>query len=127
MGAIFYTITTLFIRLSIGFYLLRICLIKVHFRIIKITMAIMTVFTIVYFVFTIVQCSPLSYFWTRFTGGTGSCFDATTVQNATIGYSAFSAATDLIFGILLIFLIWNLKMNRKAKIVVGGLLALGIL
>jgi hypothetical protein len=47
MGAIFYTITTLFIRLSIGFYLLRICLIKVHLWIIKITMAIMTVFTIV--------------------------------------------------------------------------------
>jgi hypothetical protein len=34
---------------------------------------------------------------------------------------------DLIFGILPIFVIWDLKMNKKAKMIVGGLLMLGIL
>jgi hypothetical protein len=98
-----------------------------HLWIIKITMAIMTLLTLVYFIFIIVQCTPVSYFWLQFSGQVGKCFPATTVQNITISYAVFAAVTDLIFGILPIFVIWNLKMNRKAKMVVGGLLALGIM
>jgi hypothetical protein len=126
VGEIFYTLTTILIRLSIGFYLLRICILKLHLWIIKITMTIITLLTVIYFVFVIVQCNPVSYFWLQFSGNIGKCFPATTVQNITISYAVFAAVTDIIFGILPIFVIWNLKMNRKAKMVVGALLALGI-
>lgn len=47
--------------------------------------------------------------------------------NVTIAYSVFAVVADLIFGILPIFVIWDLKMNKKAKMIVGGLLMLGIL
>ena len=90
-------------------------------------MCIITLLTIAYFVFVIVQCNPVSYFWLQFSGEVGKCFPATIVQNITISYSVFAAATDIIFGVLPIFVIWNLKMNRKAKMVVGVLLALGIM
>jgi hypothetical protein len=49
------------------------------------------------------------------------------VANVTIAYSVFAVIADLIFGILPIFVIWDLKMNKKAKMIVGGLLMLGIL
>ena len=127
MCEIFYTITAICIRLSIGFYLLRICTSKLHQWIIKSTMAIISLLTAIYFVFVIVQCHPVSYFWLQFSGLKGSCFPAIIVQKITIAYSALAAATDIIFGVLPIFVIWNLKMNRKAKMVVGCLLGLGIM
>jgi hypothetical protein len=67
------------------------------------------------------------YFWLQFSGEVGKCFPATVVQNITISYAVFAAVTDITFSILPIFVIWNLKMNRKAKVVVGALLALGIM
>jgi Fungal rhodopsin domain len=127
MGEIFYTITTLLIRLSIGFYLLRICILKLHLWIIKITMSVITLLSVLYFVFVTAQYNPVNYFWLQFSGGKGKCFSALTVQNITISYAVFAAITDIVFGVLPIFVIWNLKMNRRAKMVVGGLLALGIM
>lgn len=49
------------------------------------------------------------------------------MEKVTIAYSVFAVVADLIFGILPVFVIWNLKMNKKAKMIVGGLLMLGIL
>jgi hypothetical protein len=89
-------------------------------------MCIISLLTVAYFIFVIVQCNPVNYFWLQFSGEVGKCFPATTVQNITISYAVFAAVTDIIFGVLPIFVIWNLKMNRKAKMVVGALLALGI-
>ncbi|KAE9370842.1 hypothetical protein N431DRAFT_510234 [Stipitochalara longipes BDJ] len=90
-------------------------------------MCILTLLTLMYFIVVIVQCNPVSYFWLQFSGQVGNCFPDTTVQNITISYAVFAAVTDVIFGVLPIFVIWNLKMNKKAKMVVGALLALGIM
>jgi hypothetical protein len=127
VGELFYAITTILIRLSIGFYLLRICLFKVHTWIIRITMFIITLLTVMYFIFCIAQCSPVNFFWLQFDGEPGRCLPPAIVQNVSISYAVFAAVTDIIFGILPITVIWNLKMNRKAKMVVGCLLALGIM
>ncbi|KUJ14564.1 uncharacterized protein LY89DRAFT_590129, partial [Mollisia scopiformis] len=121
-----YTLTTILIRLSIGFFLLRTCNSRLHIWTIKIAMVIMTLLTITYFWFIFFQCHPVSYFWLQFSGGEGTCFSGQAVEDATIIFSVFAVATDLIFGVLPIFLIWNLQMNPKAKAVVGGLLTLGI-
>jgi hypothetical protein len=90
-------------------------------------MMTMSVLTIVYFVFITVQCHPISYFWLQFSGGKGKCFSAQVVEDLTIVFSTAAAVTDLLFGFLPIFVIWNLQMNPKAKTTVGGLLTLGIL
>lgn len=90
-------------------------------------MITMSIVTAMYSVFILVQCHPVSYFWLQFSGGEGTCFSGQTVEDATIVFSVFAAATDIIFGVLPIFVIWNLQMNRKAKMIVGGLLTLGIM
>ncbi|PVH78534.1 hypothetical protein DL98DRAFT_590278 [Cadophora sp. DSE1049] len=122
-----YVVTSLLIRLSIGFFLLRICNLKAHVWTIRATMATMIFVSIMYFGFMVFQCKPISYFWHRFTDGTGKCFSPKLIADLTIVFSVFVAATDLTFGILPIFVIWDLKMNRKTKCIVGGLLTLGIL
>jgi hypothetical protein len=90
-------------------------------------MGVIALLTAIYFFFAIFQCHPVSYFWLQFSGVKGACLPAQLVANVTVAYSAFAVIADLIFGILPIFVIWDLKMNKKAKMIVGGLLMLGIL
>lgn len=90
-------------------------------------MFIITLLTVMYFFFCTFQCTPVSYFWRQFEGEKGKCLPRLLVQNVSISYAVFAAVTDIIFGILPITVIWNLNMNRKAKMVVGCLLALGIM
>ncbi|KAG4422789.1 hypothetical protein IFR04_004137 [Cadophora malorum] len=122
-----YVVTSLLIRLSIGFFLLRIVSLKAHVWTIRTTLATMIFVSIMYFGFMVFQCKPISYFWHRFTDGTGKCFSPKLIADLTIVFSVFVATTDLTFGILPLFVIWDLKMNRKTKCIVGGLLTLGIL
>jgi len=90
-------------------------------------MGTIALLTTMYFFFAIFQCHPVSYFWLQFSGVEGACLPVQLIVNVTIVYSVFAAIADLIFGILPIFVIWDLKMNKKAKMIVGGLLMLGIL
>ncbi len=89
-------------------------------------MAFISIVTILYFAFIMSQCRPLSYFWTDYSGTHGKCYDLILTEDITIIYSVCAAATDLTLGILPLFVIYSLRINRKAKIVVGFLLCLGI-
>ncbi|KAL5324807.1 hypothetical protein ACEPPN_005925 [Leptodophora sp. 'Broadleaf-Isolate-01'] len=89
-------------------------------------MATVIITSVMYFVFMVFQCKPISYFWHRFSNGEGFCFPVKLITDLTIVFSVFVATADLIFGILPIFVIWDLKINRRTKVIVGGLLTLGI-
>lgn len=60
MGEIFYTITALLIRYTIGLFLLRICSKKAHRYIIYGVLGMMTVFSIFFFLLLMFQCKPIS-------------------------------------------------------------------
>ncbi|PVH88485.1 hypothetical protein DL98DRAFT_362526, partial [Cadophora sp. DSE1049] len=124
---IFYAITTLFIRLSIAVFLLRICVKPLHKNIVYLTSAAMIAFTLFYFFLVIFQCHPTSYFWKQYEGKKGSCIDPAVVPNASIAHSAVSFTADWILGLLPIALIWDLKMNTRTKVSVGILMSLGLL
>ena len=62
---IFYTATTVFIRLSIAIFLIRICIKPIYKIIIYTTMVAITGFSIFYFFLVLFQCSPVSFFWNR--------------------------------------------------------------
>lgn len=65
ISRLFYTLTTLFIRLSIALFLIRICVKRMMKVIIYATMAGVTAFSIFYFFLALFQCSPIDYFWNR--------------------------------------------------------------
>ena len=79
-----------------------------------------------FFVF-LFQCVPSQYFWTRFTGGEGTCMPANIVVSSFYGYSAVACVTDWVFSILPCFLVWNLQMGRREKASVMLILATGAL
>ncbi|KAH7370002.1 hypothetical protein BKA65DRAFT_10025 [Rhexocercosporidium sp. MPI-PUGE-AT-0058] len=125
-GEILYVITALLMRLSIGFFILRIMTQRGFIWTIRITMGLITLASVMHLFYTIFQCKPIKYFWLQFSGLPGRCLPAPQVQAISIAYSAASAVADLTFGILPLCILWNLQMNRRAKFIVGVLLCVGI-
>lgn len=66
---LFYTLTTVFIRLSISVFFIRIFPNRIYKIIIYITMAVVILFSTFYFFLVLFQCSPPNFFWKRKTPG----------------------------------------------------------
>lgn len=124
---ILYAVTSLLIRLAFGSFLLRICTSKIHIWIIRTALFLMSLVTIIYGVMVVIQCTPINHFWLQFNGHKGKCYSVRTNTNFTIMFSTVAASCDILFGVLPIFLIWKLNMNRRTKIIAGALMALGIM
>ena len=112
------------IKASIGIMLLRLSVKRSHHVVLWITLAVTELYGAFFFFLFVFQCIPSSYFWTRYTGGSGHCIDSSITINATYGYSAITCAGDWIYSILPYFLVWNLQMDRKEKVLVICILAM---
>jgi hypothetical protein len=122
-----YITTTTVLRLAVAAFLLRIALHKVHRQIVYWFAALNIVFNLYFFIQTVFQCSPPTLFFLRFDGRhTGTC-NAKLTADSTYAQSAVSAVIDWTFGTLPIFIIWDLNMHRKKKILVALILSLAAL
>jgi hypothetical protein len=87
-------------------------------------MVFLTAITGVIFLFvTAFQCTPLSYFWDR--SQPGHCINADIIIGLTYFFGSISALCDFTFGLLPVFLVWNLKMNKREKIALVPILGMG--
>lgn len=126
-GELFYVISTTFLRLAAGYFLLRVALRKTHRYIIHFCNTVNLLFNIYFFFFTMFQCDPIDYWWTRVDGiHTGKCLSQASADS-TYAQSALSALIDWTYGILPIFMVWDLNMNRKKKLLVAMVLSLAAL
>lgn len=82
---------------------------------------------IAFWLILLLDCKPISYFWTRVQvlTSTGTCTSVEVLLVVAYIYSSLTIICDLSLGLLPIFLVWKLQMNRKTKIAVGGILSLG--
>lgn len=113
------------IKFSIGIYLVRIAQIRLHRIILWTVIGIMEIFSIFFFFLFILQCRPSAYFWTQYTGGKGTCINPDFLVAVTYTYSAIACVTDWLYAIMPAFILWKLKIDRRTKISVGMLMALG--
>ena len=120
---LFYSMTMIACKLSIGWFLLRITVKKIHSWIIYTAMALSIVTGLVFFFVSFFQCSPVDKFWDR--GKEGKCVDVHIIIALGHLYSAFSIISDFTFAILPGFIIWNLKMNMRTKVTLIPLMAMG--
>jgi hypothetical protein len=126
-GEISYPTTMCLIKASISIFLLQIC-VKRYQKIIIWTVLFATiVYSLVLILTLAFQCSPPSYFWTKYLGEPGSCLAGFTISSLTYSHGALSILTDWTLGILPIFLVWNLNMNPRTKVSVAFILGLGAL
>ncbi|KAF4460971.1 integral membrane PTH11 [Fusarium albosuccineum] len=109
-----YCLTMIASKISIGYFLLRITARKLHVWIIYGVM-MMTVMTgIVFFFVTLFQCQPISFFWNKDQKGT--CVPVDVIIALTYLYSACSVISDFTCAILPMFLVWKLNMGKKTKL-----------
>jgi hypothetical protein len=113
------------LKASIGVFLLRIAVAPIHKMIIWGVIIVHEAYSVFFFFLFVLQCRPSAYFWTKYTGGSGTCVNPKLTTDAFYGYSAISCAGDWILGIIPIFIVWNLQMNLKTKMSVAMILAVG--
>jgi fumarate reductase subunit C len=129
LGEIAYILTSVFLKLTVGIFLLRICSRQWQSVVIWAVLAIVLIFNIVYMFIAIAQCQPVDYFWTRITSVSikGTCVSKELASGSTYANTAVNAFADWTLGLLPIALVWNVELDRKAKMSVAGILALGVL
>ena len=121
---LFYCCSMILSKISIGFFLLRISVKRIHTWIIYAAMTVSTVACTAFFFVTLFQCNPIRYFWQK------SLVDGTCIPNIVIialgyVYSIFSIIADFTFALLPAALVWNLQLKKKTKIALIPLLTMG--
>ena len=105
--------------------LLRLVMRTAHKIVIWVVLGVTEVYSAAFFFLFVLQCIPSSYFWTQYTGGSGTCIDPNITVNATYAYSAIICLGDWILAIIPMFIVWNLQMNPRTKISVAFILSMG--
>ncbi|KAJ5099487.1 hypothetical protein N7532_006488 [Penicillium argentinense] len=120
-----YCFASIFCKISICIFLMRITVKRHHIWTLYIVMILTVIAGLVFMFLMLLQCKPLSYFWTRLgTDAEGYCISIEIIIIMTYVYSVFAAVCDFTVGILPIFLVRNLHMKRQAKYAVVGILSM---
>lgn len=114
----------IFSKLSIGAFLLRIVIAKLHRWILYCAIFVNILTGLIFFLVTTLQCIPVSYFWNKETQ-TGSCVSIDIIIALTYLYSAFNIICDFTFALLPIWIVQGLNMHRRLKFAIVPLLGMG--
>ncbi|KAM0275918.1 hypothetical protein ACHAQH_007260 [Verticillium albo-atrum] len=109
-------------KASVGFFLLRLVVVRWQVISIWVIMSIMGILSIVNTFLTWLACRPLPYAYDDRLNGT--CFN--TVPPA-VALAMGTIAVDIYFAVLPWIFIWKLNLSRREKLTIAGSLSLGIL
>jgi len=121
---VFYTLSTSLLKIAVGLFLLRITTHAIHIWIIRIIMIVAAFLGIAYTLLVIFQCNPISFWWDLDPNSNGRCLSANLVVIFTYAVSGLNSFADWTFGILPIFIVKDLQMKKRAKVVVSGIIGL---
>ncbi|KAM0343927.1 hypothetical protein ACHAPU_007981 [Fusarium lateritium] len=119
---LWYCITMIASKISIGYLLLRITNRRLDVWIIYGVMAITVCTGIVFFFVTLFQCAPISFFWNK--DQPGKCVKPEVIMALTYLYSVFSVISDFTCAILPMFLVAKLNMGRRTKLALIPIMAM---
>lgn len=123
-----YCFASVFCKVSVIIFLLRITVKRAHRYILYVIMALTTVSGLIFMVTMMLQCEPIKYFWEQAAVAvdpsiTGRC-NIDRVVIMTYVYSGFAALSDLTVGLVPIFIVKGLQMKRSAKVAIACILGL---
>ncbi|KAF1923381.1 uncharacterized protein M421DRAFT_425909 [Didymella exigua CBS 183.55] len=121
---LFYCCSMILSKISIGCFLLRISVKRIHTWIIYAAMFVSTFACTAFFFVTLFQCHPIRYFWAKSLPD-GICINNTVIIALGFVYSIFSIIADFTFALLPAALVWNLQLKRRTKIALIPLLTMG--
>ncbi|GAB0135610.1 hypothetical protein EsDP_00003942 [Epichloe bromicola] len=121
-----YIVDMMFVKLSIGVFLLRLATKRVYIWTIRIALVIVTLWSLGIFIWDIFfQCTPVQRQW-DFRITSGHCAGSDEIKVAIYALSAMTVLSDLFFALIPIPMLWGVKMNKQAKATVIVILGLGV-
>ena len=113
---VFYCAAIIPIKMSITFMLIRIASRRVtYIYALWVVSAMFIVMNLIAMLYIIFQCTPVSWAWDTSTPG-GKCNPAQTLADIYYATTAVNIATDWFCALLPIPLLWNVQLNRNAKL-----------
>lgn len=88
--------------------------------------AMFVLMNLIAMLYIIFHCWPVAYAWDTSISG-GKCKPAQTLADIYYATTAVNIATDWFSALLPVPLLWNVQLNRNAKVSVGIILGLGAL
>ncbi|KZM28652.1 uncharacterized protein EKO05_0010129 [Ascochyta rabiei] len=122
---ILYLFAICLVKLSVGFFLLRIAVTRVYRRIIIGVMAFMAFYTIGCFFTLVLQCTNLAVQWDP--TATGTCWPPHTIKALSYTNVTLNVFTDILLSFAIpIPLLWGLQMNKPQRLSLICVFGLGI-
>lgn len=119
----FYLVTTIFLKLSLGVFFLRICIKKWQKYLIYGIMGFNTFINIFHIFFITFMCgSPGNFFMNALEG---KCVSNRTILGVAYEQGVVTTSTDWIYAILPVTILWHAQMDRRTKSVCAFVLSLG--
>lgn len=123
LGQVSYVLTCVVAKISIALSIMRLTVKRVHSIVLWAVISVTTIVGLVFWLMLTLQCRPVAFFWNR--TGNGHCLSSDSIITMAYVYSVEAAVCDFTVGILPVFVIWNLQMNRRTKWAVAGILSMG--
>ncbi|KAF2110656.1 hypothetical protein BDV96DRAFT_615180 [Lophiotrema nucula] len=116
-----YVLSSCGLKISLGIFYLRVAMQRWQTWVIKLLMVGTVLFGATYFLLVLLQCIPVSEFWKNHPASS-KCIPKAPTLGITYALAAVNASADWVFGTLPFFIVWDLQMNLKTKLLVAGIL-----
>ncbi|TLD17762.1 uncharacterized protein PgNI_01381 [Pyricularia grisea] len=123
VSQILYIASTCILKISVGFFLLRISVKPCHIWAVRILMLVSLLFGVSYLMVVAMQCLPVSVFWEISPRDPYQCLPQNVLLVLTYCGSVINGLTDWGFGILPFFIVWSLSLPLKSRIMVIAILS----
>lgn len=120
-----YIIAMMFIKLSIGVFLLRLSIEPVYRWILWISLVVVGVWSTVMFFWDIFQCNPVYRQW-DYSVQNSYCIGSGHIISAAYAITVMTILSDWLYALLPAFMLWNVKMTKQAKVTVLFILGMGV-
>jgi hypothetical protein len=128
-GQVAYVVVAVLVKFIVGLLLLRLCAGKRWQCITLWTLLVVSGLYTAFYVFNVVyQCQPVQFYWYRYDPDppvTGTCNGKAWATIPTYISFVISVVSDWMLALLPVSIVWNARMDRRAKISVSCVLALG--
>jgi len=112
------------VKISVGFFLLRIAPNKTYRRILQGVMVFTIAYTFVCFITLLLQCKNLAILWDATVQTT--CWSQSTLQGLSYTSCVVNILTDIFFAILPIPMLWNVQINARTRASLICIMGLGV-
>lgn len=111
------------LKISVGYFLLRVAIRRTHIWILRILMISTVLFGTAYFFMVMFQCTPIPTFWEESPRTPGKCFSNRVVLVMTYTASIINCLADWAFGILPLFIVWSLSLPKRTRLLAFAILS----